>query len=97
MSVVIDGKAPPQSYVATTKFILSYQNTLHEIKGFPIARKYNANFVLTKTRLTNELVSNYGYSNGYKHMPNITEHAYVVMEAVLYGSPGCNGLYLFTT
>ena len=58
-----------------------YQNTLHEIKGFPIAQKHNTIIVLTKRRLTNELVSNYGYSNGYEHVPNIIEHAYVLMGA----------------
>jgi hypothetical protein len=74
-----------------------YQNTLHEIKGFPIAQKHNTNFVLTKRRLTNELVSNYGYSNGYEHVPNIIEHAYVVMRAALYGSTVYKGLYVFIT
>ena len=74
-----------------------YQNTLHEIKGFPIAQKHNTIIVPTKKRLTNELVSNYGYFNGYEHVPNIIEHAYVVMEAALYRSPGCKGLYVFIT
>jgi len=68
-----------------------YQNTLHEIKGFPIAQKHNTIIVLTKRRLTNELVSNYGYSNGYEHVPNIIE------QAALYRSPGCKGLYVFIT
>ena len=62
-----------------------------------MAQKHKTIIVLTKRRLTNELVSNYGYSNGYEHVPNIIEHAYVVMGAALYGSPGCKGLYVFIT